>query len=164
VVATLALGSAVASWEEVRQWQHLAAQKKPQRTQETFVTSGATEGLFAFERLLLPHEDIPQAVGQVLRLAQERGVSIKQAEYRAVPDLQGGFLRYRIELPIHGASEAVYRYLFDALLAHPYLALEAVQFKREGSETKELDAKVRWVLLARLPHKASGPMLPGARP
>jgi len=107
--------------------------------------------LRAFEELLLPHEDIPIAVENLLRAAKEAGLAIRRAEYRAQPDIRGRFLRYRISLPVQGTAENVNQYLYAALLNQENLALESVQLKRENLNSPDLEARIQWSVLTRLP-------------
>lgn len=107
--------------------------------------------LQAFENLLLPHDDIPEAVGDLLRLAEDEGLSIKRGEYRAQVEPKGMFLRYRINLPVEGKPESVNRFMTKALLKQKYLALNQVQFKREGLTAARMEARIQWEFLARLP-------------
>ncbi|AZN35473.1 hypothetical protein [Iodobacter ciconiae] len=104
-----------------------------------------------FERVLIPHENIPQVLGDLLRLAEDEGLLIRRADYRPTDDTSGHFMRYRINMPIKGKSESIHRYLRGAMHAQRNLILESVQLKREASESDDMEANVRWVLLTRLP-------------
>ena len=104
-----------------------------------------------FEDFLLPHEDIPMAVQELLKLAEAEQLAITRGEYRPQVDQQGQFLRYRMTLPVKGDAQAIYRFLQSALRARKALALESVQFKRERIEATVVEARIQWVLLTRLP-------------
>jgi hypothetical protein len=104
-----------------------------------------------FEQLLLPHPDIPQAVQDILGAAEDTGLSIRSAEYRVQTEDRGGFMRYRINLPVQGTAEAVNQYIHAALSRQKNLALESVQLKRDSLDSSELEAHIQWVLLTRLP-------------
>jgi len=54
-------------------------------------------------------------------------------------------------LPVQGDAGAIRRFMLAALLAHKTLALESVQFKRDRAATAEVEARIQWVLLTRLP-------------
>jgi hypothetical protein len=107
--------------------------------------------LQAFERHLLAHEDIPVVVQDLLSLAQDQGLVLQRGEYRPQIDRAGGFLRYRMSLPVKGPALAIQGFMQAALRAHPALALETIQFKRERIESTEIEARIQWVLLTRLP-------------
>lgn len=107
--------------------------------------------LTAFEDYLLPHEDIPLVVQDLLRLAEDEGLSIQRGEYRAQADLAGGFMRYRMSLPVKGAAPSIYQFMQTALRTQKTLALDSVQFKRERIESIDIEARIQWVVLTRLP-------------
>ncbi|HHV47998.1 MAG TPA: hypothetical protein GXX56_03405 [Rhodocyclaceae bacterium] len=113
---------------------------------------GARARLSAFKSHLLPHEDIPIAVQTLLRLAEEEGLSISNAEYRPQPDVAGGFLRYRMTFPVAGEATAIRRFVQRSLLAEKTLALESIRFKREYIESSEIEAQIQWAVFTRLPY------------
>lgn len=111
----------------------------------------AKQRLQDFEQMLISHENIPQALGDLLQLAEDEGLLVRRADYRPDEDGMGHFMRYRIQMPIKGTTEAIQRFLRGALQAQRNLILESVQLKRETSQSNELDANVQWVLLTQLP-------------
>jgi hypothetical protein len=111
----------------------------------------APSKLTAFEDILLSHADIPIAVQDLLELAETHHLSIARGDYRPQVDTSGGFMRYRMSLPVKGDAQAVHRYMLAALRAHRTLALESAQFKRERIESSEIEARIQWVILTRLP-------------
>jgi Tfp pilus assembly protein PilO len=115
----------------------------------------AKQRLQDFEQMLIAHDKIPQALGDLLQLAEDEGLLVRRADYRPDEDGVGHFMRYRIQMPIKGTTEAIQRFLRAALQAQRNLILESVQLKRETSESNELDANVQWVLLTQLPPAAS---------
>lgn len=110
--------------------------------------------LAEFDRYLPPHDEIPQAVGDLLTLAEREGLVVEKGDYRAQPDPQGGFLRYRMTLPVKGNAVAVRRFVLAALEGQKTLALESVQFKREQATDAQIEARIQWLLFARLPQQA----------
>jgi hypothetical protein len=116
--------------------------------------------LAAFERLLFEHADIPIVVRSLLDLAEQEQLSVVRGDYRADPDTAGQFMRYRMSVPVNGEAAKIHRYLMAALRAHPTLALESVQFKRQRIESGEVEARIQWVLFTRLAaHRApAGPV------
>ncbi len=113
-----------------------------------------------FENYLLPHEDIPFLVQDLLRLAEDEGLSIQRGEYRPQIDAEGGFLRYRMSLPIKGAASAIHRFMQAALRTQKNLALESVHFKRERIESTDIEARIEWVVLVRLPSRGVNSTMP----
>lgn len=122
--------------------------------------AAAQGNLDAFDRILLPHDDIPLVVEDILRLADESGLSIKRGDYRPQADVAGAFLRYRMTLPVKGAAPAIHRFLQASLRAQKTLALESVQFKRDRIDSPEVEARVQWAIFTRLPAGAVLPSTP----
>jgi hypothetical protein len=56
-----------------------------------------------------------------------------------------------MSLPVQGEAQAIYRFISLALRKHETLALNNVQFKRAGIESKKVEAQIQWVLFTRLP-------------
>lgn len=121
------------------------------------VNTNASDGrvrLAEFDRYLLAYEDIPQAIQDLLDSAAREGLLVAKGEYRAEPDAQGRFLRYRMALPVKGDAAAIHRFMLAALGTQNTLALESVQFKREQIASREVEARIQWLLLTQLPSRA----------
>jgi hypothetical protein len=147
--------------EEMWKLRYATAQvsRPPDKTNEASTPDDGRQRLIAFEHMLLPHQDIPLALQDLLRLAEDDGLVIQRAEYRAQVDIRGRFMRYRINLPVQGTAETVNRYIYTALLQQKNLALESVQLKRDALDSPDLEARIQWVLLTSLP-----PSRPGVSP
>jgi hypothetical protein len=156
-----------------RQWQDteerldqmriaLAAQPEPEpkAASAAFVTDGR-ERLEAFEAHLVPHKDIPDILQSIFRLAGAENLTLQRGEYKVEPDPYGGFIRYRMILPVKGDATAVYRLILAALSAHRALALDSIQFRRERIDASDVEAQIQWVLLTRLPELGQG-VAPGS--
>ena len=109
--------------------------------------------LKSFEDFLMPHEDIPVVVQDLLRMAEDQKLTVQKGEYRVQRDITGGFIRYRMSLPVKGAAATIHRYIEAALRAQKTLALESVQFKRDRIESTDIEARMQWVVFTRLPVK-----------
>jgi len=107
--------------------------------------------LQAFLKGLPDHQDIPAVLQDLITLAQTEGVVLAKGEYQVQLDPAGGFARYRMTMPVRGKGAVVRRFVGEALRTHPYLALDSVQLRRERADATEVEAKVQWVLLTRLP-------------
>jgi hypothetical protein len=155
----LALGGVIYQQRQFEEWQSRLATlpaTAPVKFPAVQPLDSDRQRLLLFEQYLLPYQDIPFALQDLLRLAEEKGLTIRHAEYRTQIEPRGGFMRYRISLPVQGASEIVNRYIYEALLAQKNLALESVQLKRENLDTPDLEARIQWVLLTRLPPTGIG--------
>lgn len=113
--------------------------------------AGGRAQLRAFEGFLLPHEDIPLVIQDLLRLAHEEGLFMQRGDYRPQADSAGAFLRYRMTLPVKGPAPAIHRFMQASLQTQKTLALESVQFKRARIESLDTEARIQWVVLAQLP-------------
>ncbi|MCW5233106.1 hypothetical protein D8B34_06200 [Verminephrobacter eiseniae] len=111
----------------------------------------AAGNLRRFERILLPHDEIPQLVQDLLQWAQDEGLSIERGDYQADADSEGGFMRYRMSLPVRGKSTAVHRLILKALSAQKNLTLESLQFKREQVSSEVIEARIQWLAMTQMP-------------
>lgn len=111
--------------------------------------------LRAFDERLPPHDDIPSVLQELILLAEAQGLVLARGTYRAQVDAQGGYLRYRMTLPVTGPADAVQRFMMAALRSQATLSLESVQFKRERRDTSVVEARIQWALLTRLPAAAA---------
>jgi hypothetical protein len=118
--------------------------------------------LTAFEEILLAHDDIPATVQDILELAQAQHLSITRGDYRPQIDTKGSFMRYRMTLPVKGDAQAIHRFVLAALRAHRALAFESAQFKRERIESSDVEARIQWVVMTRLPSADAVSMTPSA--
>jgi hypothetical protein len=114
-------------------------------------SNGGRNRLKAFENLLLPHEDIPAALLALFRLAEAEGLTMQRGAYHLQIDTEGQFLRYQMTLPVKGDALAIQRFIRTALNEQPTLALDSIQFKRERIESTVVEARIHWILVARLP-------------
>jgi hypothetical protein len=113
-------------------------------------TNGA-EHIQAFDNFLLPHDEIPSAIQELLRVAGEQKLIALKGEYRATIESQGEFMRYRMLIPVKGEAQAIRRFMQAAMLSQKALALESIQFKRDRIDSTEIEAKINWVLFTQLP-------------
>ena len=123
--------------------------------------AGARARLQAFEAQLLPSAGIPFVVQQLLDLGEAEGLTMLRGNYRPQTDSAGGFLRYRMSLPVKGGGPAIERFIRAALRKQPNLALDSMQFKRSSIDTSEIEARIEWTLLARLPETERHAAQPG---
>lgn len=107
--------------------------------------------LAAFDDHVAAHEDIPSVLQDLLQSAEAQGLTIARGDYRAQVDDVGRFVRYRMTLPVKGDSAAVRRFIAAGLQQNKSLALESIQIGRERIESREVQARIQWSLLARLP-------------
>lgn len=114
-------------------------------------------GLAQFEANLVDYEDSSFVLQDLLDQAKALGLSLPRGEYQSSIDQAGGFLRYRMTLPAKGQGDALPKFIVGALQAHPSLALEGVQFKRVSGVSQDIDARLQFVLMTRLPKRLTTP-------
>lgn len=112
--------------------------------------------LAAFHAYLPAHETIPALLKQLVGTAQKNGITLAKAGYKPVSDDGAAFMRYQITLPIKGDYAAVQAFIVGALRDLPTLTLDAVTFQREQIESGEVETKVHFNLLVRLPAPKGG--------
>lgn len=131
--------------------------------------SGADERrqrLAQFHARLPAADDVPLVVQALFDGAERQGLRLLRGSYRLQPEPAAGFDRYRMDLPVRGEPARVQRFIEAALLAWPTLAVEGVQFKRDASGERVLEARVQWVLFVRAHRRGAGgsPPASGAAP
>lgn len=134
-----------------RAYEASALEARQQPLAPRLVEPDARARLQAFDRHLVPHEEIAVALQDLIALAESTGLVLARGAYRPQPDPQGGYLRYRMTLPVIGPADAIHRFVMTALGRQRSLSLESVQFKRERSDSAHIEARIQWALLARLP-------------
>ena len=100
---------------------------------------------------LPPHDAIPDQLKQLINLAEKNGVMLVQAEYKPQAEVDAGFLRYQIVLPVKAAYPSIQTFMLNALQALPTLTLESVAFKRDRIESAEVEARIHFMLLVKKP-------------
>ncbi len=113
----------------------------------------AADGLAAFYAHLPAHAAIPAQLQTLVEIADKHRVPLAKAEYKPQGEPRAGFLRYQINLPVKAGYGAVQAFMLEALQAMPALTLDSVAFKRERSDTAEVEARIQFILLVR---KAEG--------
>lgn len=106
-----------------------------------------------FQRYLPAHDEMPGTVQDLIGLAQQHGLRLHRGDYKAQPDTQGGYLRFRMAMPVKGSAKAIQGFMLDALRVNKTLGLEAVQFKREQIASDQVEARIQWSLFTRLPEQ-----------
>lgn len=153
VGATLAAGA----WHGRQQVAaHLAQlqsrqQDKPAAPLVQAPVDDARSRLRAFDSGLKPVQEAPQVVEDLLALAAAEGLVLQRGQYRLQDDSAGGFTRYRLSLPVVGTAPAVNNFVAAALRRHRMLALESLQYKRQQSDSLQLETRMEWVLLVQAP-------------
>ncbi|KQZ33506.1 hypothetical protein ASD58_29370 [Duganella sp. Root1480D1] len=153
VCAVLAAGAWHSRQQAAVQLAQLQArqQDKPPVPLVQVPVDDARSRLHAFDSALKPVQEAPQVVEDLLALAAAEGLVLQRGQYRLQDDSAGSFTRYRLSLPVVGTAPAVNNFVAAALRRHRMLALEALQYKRQQSDSLQLETRMEWVLLVQAP-------------
>jgi len=106
----------------------------------------------AWQRLLLPADEVVPALARLLQLARQCGVELQRGDYRAHPQAAGGFVEWTADMPVAGEAAQVELFLRQALAEQPALGLERMQIVRVEARgdavSDRITAQLGWILLA----------------
>ena len=154
LLASAALLVAAALWQQhtAQVWQAqqtaLAAQPAPAAPPRPAAVEGR-QALADFYAALPAQDDLPEQLQALIDLADQHGLRLQRGNYRLEPEPAASFARYRMALPLRGEPARVQQFVQAALLAHPSLAIDSLQFKRDADPQGPLDARLQWVLYVR---------------
>ena len=95
----------------------------------------------------LAHPVDRAAISQALwQGATEAGLQVTRLEFADAPDAAGQFVRSEIQVPATGSAAQIRRFTFALLAAHPNLALQRLEWHREGGAADALQARLVFVL------------------
>lgn len=102
--------------------------------------------LQAFYGALAQPADAPDLLRRLHRVAHDQGLVLDQADYRPVPDSDGRFTRYQIQLPAKGTYPEIRRFLVQVSSDVPGLAVDSVNFQRQQIGDAQVDAQIKLTL------------------
>ncbi len=95
------------------------------------------------------------AISQALwQGASEAGLQVTRLEFADAPDAGGQFVRSEIQVPAVGSAAQIRRFTFALLAAHPNLALQRLEWHRDGAAAGELQARLVFVLFVQAGREA----------
>ena len=107
------------------------------------------ERFAAFTQTLGEKRALGAMVGTVFELAEKHGLVLAQAEYKLEPDKAGGFHLYQMRLPVRGTYVRLRGFVDETLARIACVALDDVDFKREGIAATEVEARLRFVFFVK---------------
>lgn len=148
VALVLAVVAAAAHWRAgQRLAASLAAVASQAPAQPAAPAAGGNRAALRSFIQSLPAADAPPVVVQGLfDLAEQQDLRLLRGSYRLQPEPAAAFARYRMTMPVQGDPARVERFVQEALLAWPTLAVESIQFKRAPGGGRVLEARIQWVL------------------
>jgi len=100
-----------------------------------------------FEQSMVTERKVSPAYGELWKLAQKNGLSLRQAEFKYTPPaLSDGLGRYSMVLPIEAEYPALRAFIAQSLQAFPALALESVELRRDDARATRLHATLHFVM------------------
>ncbi len=107
--------------------------------------------LAQFYAALAQPASVPDLLRKLHRVARDQGLTLDQAEYRPLPDPDGGLTRYQILLPAQGTYPEVRRFLVQASSEIPGLAVDGINFQRQQIGDTALEAQIKLTLFLGAP-------------
>ena len=104
------------------------------------------QALPAFYAFFPKLDSSPFWIGELIRIAGERGVEISGTEYRMVREKDLKLARYEMMVPVRGNYSQLRGFIADALHTVPAMALVDVAIRREGVHAELLEANIKFNL------------------
>ena len=106
--------------------------------------------LAAFYERLPDARQAPEIASKLHGYARQAGLTLERGDYRPLADIAGQLVRYQIVLPVNGTYSQVRQFLSAAMLGMPGLALDGINFRRQG-DAAQLQAELRFTAFLRRP-------------
>lgn len=157
----LLLGLAWLGWQQARgQWraqQALADAASPPAVAARPALQARRSALREFYAALPTQDELPTMVQSLLDLADKQGLRVARGNYRLEAEPAAPMARFRVSIPLRGEPARVQRFVLAALQAHPTLALDGLQLKRDADGNALIEAKVQFVMFLQ-----AGPVPPAS--
>jgi hypothetical protein len=102
-----------------------------------------------FYRYFPPRQSVPDWLGKIYNAAAMHSIRLDQGEYKLVTNTTLKLLEYKISLPVNGSYVQVKKFVAQVLNEVPTIALEELNFKREGVNTTEIKAMIVMTIYVR---------------
>jgi hypothetical protein len=144
IVASLAYEQAVVRPREAALAEQLAhnAQARRESAQQARALQTAVDG--AGQPALAPAA--VEALRRLFDAADRAGLALDQGEYRLAEIRDPQLRRYQLSLPVSGGYPEIRDFVSRALNGDPALALTAVQLRRDGIESPDLEGLLNFTL------------------
>ncbi len=119
------------------------APRRPAAALPRFVVSDPLDAFTANLARPADRAAISQALWQG---ASEAGLQVTRLEFADAPDAGGQFVRSEIQVPAVGSAAQIRRFAFTLLAAHPNLALQRLEWHRDGAAAGAVQARLVFVL------------------
>ncbi|GAB3468179.1 hypothetical protein GCM10027321_36340 [Massilia terrae] len=106
----------------------------------------APDHLAQFYKALGERRYAEQQIKTLFGLAAKNGLPLAQGEYKADYDHNTQVATYKVNLPVKGSYEAIWRFAMDALRAIPFASLDHIGFKRDTISDPQVEARLQLTL------------------
>jgi hypothetical protein len=153
MLAWLALGRPMADRQRELAGADAALQRAPLAGAHAAVAAagplGADRQLAAFEHSLASDKSLSTSYAALWNAAKRHGVQLRQADFKLEDRRDEALLRYAMVVPVTADYVSLRAFLADALRELPGLALEEASLRRGDSTSRQLEARLRFVLFVR---------------
>jgi Tfp pilus assembly protein PilO len=125
----------------------MAARSEPSRS---VLETNNEIRLQKFASSLISREESPGILLNMWKQAEAAGVAANHADYRLEPDVDGGFSKMLITMPVGGSYQSLKKYAFSLLAKYPGLALNKLEIKAAKSG-EDVEAELSFTLFLREP-------------
>jgi len=105
-----------------------------------------TERYQAFRNLLAENSERSELLKIVFSQATEAGIQLPQGDYNLVFEVEGGYDRLQINLPVKGSYQQIRSFCKTLLEKLPPLSLDEISFKRDNIKSPTVEARLRLTL------------------
>lgn len=149
-VITLVLAVLLPARERLRLVQHDVAELRAQAGVAGRVAKpavfGTTEQLNEFYGAFPPRAAMPDSMEKVYTAAGDHHISLERGEYRLIADKGDYLTRYELVFPVKGDYVSIRKFVVQALVDVPTLALDNITINRQKSDEPAVDAELRFTL------------------
>ena len=104
------------------------------------------EQLASFYGFFPPREQAPDLLDRIYVAAEQNQMATPKADYTVTDDRKSGLVSYQVLIPLTGEYAQIRSFVDAALEAVPTLAIDELDFAREGIADTQLNARVRFNL------------------
>lgn len=97
-----------------------------------------------------PHRSLTsESMAKLYAAADEQHINLERGEYRLNATKSDYLTRYELVLPVKGSYVAIRKFVIQALIDVPTLALDNITFHRQKSDDVSVEAELRFTLFLR---------------
>ena len=119
----------------------------------TRVTRGSdhSERYQDFRDRLAENGDRGKLLKVVFSEAKEAGIPLPQGDYSHISEVDGGYGKLQINLPVKGSYKQIRAFALGLLEKLPSLSLDEISFRRDNIKSSVVEARIRMTLYLKEP-------------